>query len=77
VRPSNDDGFVVVSNSQIYEKLMDIDRKVDPIPATVAKHESRITQLERRADRLFGAVALIVPATTTLIGALGVWSATH
>lgn len=37
---------VEVSLGTIYETLINLDKKMDPIPATVADHEGRIRKLE-------------------------------
>lgn len=61
----NDGPAVKVSLRTIYEKLLDVERKLDPLPAQVADHEVRIRLLEKSTAMLAGArglVALVVAA---------------
>jgi len=37
---------VKVTLASIYEKLLEVDKKVDPVPELVKDHESRIRKLE-------------------------------
>lgn len=37
---------VKVTLASIYEKLLDVDKKVDPVPELVKDHEGRIRKLE-------------------------------
>ena len=49
---------VAVSLVQIYEKLVDIDKKFDPVPATIADHENRLRTLEKHMWVWVGAASL-------------------
>lgn len=50
---------VKVTLGAIYDKLLEVDKKVDPLPATVADHEKRIRAIETRVWTAVGAVGLI------------------
>lgn len=51
----NSDGpSVKVTLRTIYDKLLDVERKVDPLPAQVADHETRLRLLERSTWMLSG-----------------------
>lgn len=39
---------VIITLQTIYDKLVDVERKVDPLPQQVTDHESRIRALEKR-----------------------------
>ena len=42
-----EDNGVRITNREIYEQLLAMDKKLDPLPNTVKDHESRIRALER------------------------------
>jgi hypothetical protein len=46
--------YVRVTLADIYLKLMDVERKVTPLPADVADQELRLRLLETRMARFFG-----------------------
>lgn len=61
---------VKVTLATIYDKLLEVDKKVDPIPATVADHEKRIRAIETRVWSAIGAVglmAIISPFVSQLV----------
>jgi hypothetical protein len=58
---------VKVTLAAIYEKVLDVDRKLDPIPRAVADHETRIRALERHMWLWLGAASVGGGAVTTLI----------
>ena len=55
---SDVDSFVVVTNRDVYALLQDVSRKLDPLPASVLDHETRIRALERKVWAAAGAAGL-------------------
>ena len=49
---------VTVALEAIYAKVLEIDKKVDPLPALVRDHETRIRSLERQVWIWVGASAV-------------------
>lgn len=43
---TDDQPTVKVTLASIYEKLLEVDKKVDPVPELVKDHEGRIRKLE-------------------------------
>jgi hypothetical protein len=68
---------VEVTNHQIYSKLLELDRKVDPLPLMVSDHEKRIARIERRTLQWSGGLAIIIPSITAIAGIVGVLAVTH
>lgn len=61
---------VKVTLGAIYDKLLEVDKKVDPLPSAVADHEKRIRAIETRVYSAIGAVgflAILTPFLTKLI----------
>jgi uncharacterized coiled-coil protein SlyX len=44
--PEDSPPFVKVTLDVIYQKLLDVDQKVNPVPEIVKDHEARIRKLE-------------------------------
>lgn len=57
-----DDGppFVKVTLDVIYQKLLDVDKKVDPVPEIVKDHESRLRKLEIQTAVQWVAFGLLI-----------------
>lgn len=55
---TDDQPAVKVTLGTIYEKLLEVDKKVDPLPAAVLDHEARIRSLEKHMWARMGAAAV-------------------
>lgn len=64
---SENEPVVKVTLPVIYEKLLEVDKKVDPIPSIVADHESRIRALERQVWIWLGASGVVGGGIVALI----------
>lgn len=49
---------VTITLATIYDKLLQVERKVDPVPATVQDHETRLRKLEMRVWMWLGGAAV-------------------
>lgn len=58
---------VKVTLEAIYDTVLSIDKKVDPIPAQIRDHEQRIRALERHGWMWLGAAAVGGGAFTEII----------
>ena len=58
-----DEPVVRVTLGKIYDKLLEVDKKVDPLPATVVDHEKRLRALETRMWTAIGGLALLTFAS--------------
>lgn len=65
-----------ITNRQIYDKLEELTRAVNPLPSMVQDHEKRISTIERRNLRWAGAIALIAPCIAGAAGIVGMYAAT-
>lgn len=57
-----DDGppYVKVTLDVIYQKLLDVDKKVDPVPEIVKDHEGRLRKLEIQTAVQWVAFGLLI-----------------
>lgn len=55
---SNEDTGVHVTLESIYLKLLDMDKKLDPLPAQAQDHETRLRALERNLWLAVGAASI-------------------
>lgn len=58
---------VRITQREIYDLLVAIDKKLDPLPARIEDHETRLRALERQVWRWAGVAALVASVTATLI----------
>lgn len=63
----HDEPVVKVTLGTIYDKLLEVDKKVDPLPAAVLDHEKRLRAIETRVYTAIGAVAVVALATPFLV----------
>lgn len=61
------DSSVRITNREIYDTLVAIDRKLDPIPGQVSDHEVRIRAIEKYLWIWIGASGVLGGAITTLV----------
>jgi len=57
---------VRVTLSSIYEKLLDMDRKLDPVPGLVNDHSSRLRKLEVQVAVQWVAFGIVIATVGTL-----------
>lgn len=58
---------VRVTLTTIYDKLLDVDKKVDPIPAAIRDHETRIRSLEKHVWMWLGSASIGGGLVTVLV----------
>lgn len=61
-----DDG-VRVGLREIYDKVVDLAQKMDPVPGLVADHETRLRKVERVAWMAAG-IAVAAPIVASVLG---------
>lgn len=64
------DQFVVITNREVYEAVVELGRKLDPLPATLTDHETRIRSLERKVWGAAGVAGVAGATVTALASAL-------
>ena len=73
----DEEPVVKVTLGKIYDKLLEVDKKVDPIPAAIVDHETRLRALERQMWKWMGASAVVATIVSALIAAFVHFSSAH
>lgn len=63
---------VRITNRDIYDKLVAVERKVDPLPKQVEDHETRLRAIETAINRNAWLPVLVTAVLTALIVATAV-----
>lgn len=67
---ADDEPVVRVTLTTIYNKLLDVEDKVDPLPAKVNDHEVRLRAIEKYLWIWIGAAAALGAGGSSLVQAL-------